>query len=92
MPRSKICWLRSALHGDIVNRQGRKYTEHLLSAVMEAGFDLRAIPAVLLGGGASMVSRHLSPKDGLCKTIFLLDDKVNAGGFERALAAIHCRG
>ena len=50
---------------DIVNRQGRKYTEHLLSATMEAGFDLHAIPAVLLGGGASVVSRHLSPKDGL---------------------------
>ncbi len=30
---------------DIVNRQGRKYTEHLLSATMEAGFDLHAIPA-----------------------------------------------
>ncbi len=55
---------------DIVNRQGRKYTERLLSATMEAGFDLHAIPAVLLGGGASVVSRHLSPKDGLCKTIF----------------------
>ena len=76
---------------DIVNRQGRKYTEHLLSAVMEAGFDLRAIPAVLLGGGASVVSRHLSPKDALCKTIFLLDDKVNAVGFERALNAVSRR-
>ena len=73
---------------DIVNQQGRKYTEHLLSATMEAGFDLHAIPAVLLGGGASVVSRHLSPKDGLCKTIFLLDDKVNAVGFERALTAV----
>ena len=71
--------------------QGRKYTEHLLSATMEAGFDLHAIPAVLLGGGASVVSRHLSPKDGLCKTIFLLDDKVNAVGFERALAAVSRR-
>ena len=76
---------------DIVNRQGRKYTEHLLSATMEAGFDLHAIPAVLLGGGASVVSRHLSPKDALCKTIFLLDDKVNAVGFERALAAVSRR-
>ena len=75
----------------IVNQQGRKYTEHLLSATMEAGFDLHAIPAVLLGGGASVVSRHLSPKDGLCKTIFLLDDKVNAVGFERALAAVSRR-
>ena len=76
---------------DIVNKQGRKYTEHLLSATMEAGFDLHAIPAVLLGGGASVVSRHLSPKDALCKTIFLLDDKVNAVGFERALAAVSRR-
>ena len=76
---------------DIVNKQGRKYTEHLLSATMEAGFDLHAIPAVLLGGGASVVSRHLSPKAGLCKTIFLLDDKVNAVGFERALAAVSRR-
>ena len=49
------------------------------------------IPAVLLGGGASVVSRHLSPKDGLCKTIFLLDDKVNAVGFERALTAVSRR-
>ena len=76
---------------DIVNQQGRRYTEHLLSATMEAGFDLHAIPAVLLGGGASVVSRHLTPKDGLCKTIFLLDDKVNAVGFERALAAVSRR-
>ena len=64
---------------------------NLLSATMEAGFDLHAIPAVLLGGGASVVSRHLSPKDGLCKTIFLLDDKVNAVGFERALTAVSRR-
>ena len=47
---------------------------------------------MLLGGGASVVSCHLSPKDGLCKTIFLLDDKVvNAVGFERALAAVSRR-
>ena len=30
-------------------------------------------------------------KDGLCKTIFLLDDKVNAVGFERALTAVSRR-
>ena len=72
--RDRPCTVSDTVR-DIVNRQGRKYTEHLLSATMEAGFDLHAIPAVLLGGGASVVSRHLNPKDGLCKTIFLLDDK-----------------
>ena len=49
------------------------------------------IVVVLLGGGASVVSRHLSPKDALCKTIFLLDDKVNAVGFERTLTAVSRR-
>ena len=33
---------------DIVNKQGRKYTEHLLSATMEAGFDLYAMPMKVL--------------------------------------------
>ena len=90
MPKSKICWRVSPCTvsdtvRDIVNRQGRKHTEHLLSATMEAGFDLHAIPAVLLGGGASVVSRHPAQRTAFCKTIFLLDDKVNAVGFERAL-------
>ena len=31
---------------DTVNKQGRKYTEHLLSATMEAGFDLHAMEIV----------------------------------------------
>ena len=76
---------------NIIQKQGRLYKESLLSAAMESGFDLKAIPVVMLGGGASVVSRHLSPKDGLCKTIFLLDDKVNAVGFERALTAVSRR-
>lgn len=38
----------------IVNKQGRLYTERLFSAVMEAGFDLHAMPLVMRGGGACM--------------------------------------
>ena len=34
----------------VIERQGRQYTEHLLSAAMEAGFDLKALPVVILGG------------------------------------------
>lgn len=37
----------------IIQKQGRFYTERLLSAAMEAGFDLKAIPVVMLGGGCS---------------------------------------
>ena len=72
----------------IVNKQGRLYTERLFSAVMEAGFDLHAMPLVMLGGGACIVNRHVSPKDGLCRVIPLLDDRVNAIGFERTLGRV----
>lgn len=66
----------------IIRRQGRLYTERLLSAVMESGFDLKAIPVVMLGGGASVVKGNVSPQDGLCRVFALTDDRVNAEGFE----------
>lgn len=52
---------------------------------MEAGFDLKAVPAVMLGGGASVIQRGIRPQDGLRRFFTLLDDKVNAEGFERIL-------
>lgn len=69
----------------IIWRQGRLYTERLLSAAMESGFDLKAIPVVMLGGGASVVKGNVSPQDGLCRVFALTDDRVNAEGFERIL-------
>ena len=69
----------------IIRRQGRLYTERLLSAVMKSGFDLKAIPVVMLGGGASVVKGNVSPQDGLCRVFALTDDRVNAEGFERIL-------
>ena len=71
-----------------VRQQGRAYTERLFALVTEAGFDLRALPTVMLGGGAGIVQRHVGPKDGLCRVIPLLDDRVNAIGFERALGRV----
>ena len=41
-----------------------------------------------MGGGASVVHRHVSQQDGLCQVIPLLDDKVNAKGFERIVEQI----
>ena len=69
----------------IIQRQGRLYTERLLSAAMEAGFDLKAMPVVMLGGGAAVVKGNVSEQDGLCRVFALLNDKVNAEGFERIL-------
>ena len=39
----------------LIQRQGRLYTERLISAAMEAGFDLRTLPVILMGGGAATV-------------------------------------
>lgn len=72
----------------IIQKQGRLYAERLLSAVMEAGFDLKAMPVVMLGGGAAMVKRSVTPQDSLCRAIALPDDRVNAEGYERILGQI----
>ena len=70
---------------NIIQKQGRLYKESLLSAAMESGFDLKAIPVVMLGGGASVVKGNVSEQDSLCRVFALIDDKVNAEGFERIL-------
>ena len=68
---------------NIIQKQGRLYTERLLSATMESGFDLKAIPVIMLGGGAAVVKGNVSEQDGLCRVFALIDDRVNAEGFER---------
>ena len=70
---------------NMIQKQGRIYTEHLLSAAMESGFDLKAIPVVMVGGGAAVVKRNIKPQDRLCRALSLLDTKVNAEGCERIL-------
>ena len=41
------------------------------------------MPMVVLGGGASILARHVSPRAGLCGLFTLEDDKRNAQGFQR---------
>ena len=53
----------------LIREQGRLYTKRLLSAVLEAAFDYHALPVVMMGGGASVLSRHIRPTDGLCRTV-----------------------
>ena len=68
---------------DIALRYGRAYIERILSAVTEAGFDMRAMPTVIMGGGASTLKRHVRPQDGLFRPIYLEDVHANAKGYER---------
>lgn len=75
----------------IIQRHGRLYTERILSAITEAGFDLKAIPSVIMGGGAAILKRHVTPQDGLCRQIFLTDVHANAAGYERLVGQMQAR-
>ena len=69
----------------IIQQQGRIYTERLLSATMEAGFDLKALPVILMGGGAAVVTRNVREQDRLCRVLPLADARANAEGYERIM-------
>lgn len=75
----------------LILQHGRFYTERILSAIMEAGFDLKAIPAVFIGGGAAIMQRHVTPQDGICRPIFLTDVHANAAGYERIVGQMSKR-
>lgn len=68
---------------EIILQNGRIYAEKVLSAIMEAGFDLRAVPSVFIGGGAGILERNVRPQDRLCRAIMLPDVHLNAAGYER---------
>ena len=49
---------------------------------------MRRADVLVLGGGAAVVKSSVSPQDGLCRVIALLDAKVNAEGYERILGQL----
>lgn len=67
----------------LIEKQGRLYIEKILSAITEAGFDLRAVPSVFMGGGAAIFQHRVSTQDLLCRPIYLTDVHANAAGYER---------
>ena len=67
----------------LIEKQGRIYVEKILSAITEAGFDLRAVPSVFMGGGAAIFQHRVSEQDRLCRPIYLTDGHANAAGYER---------
>ena len=93
--------IESVLRGDassvddrakgIIHREAGAYVRRLLSAITESGLDIRAMPAVFLGGGAALLKRHVSHTDGLCRPLILDDVCLNAKGYER-LAGQMSRG
>lgn len=47
----------------LIQQTGRDYIQRILSAIMECGFDLQAIPSVIVGGGAALFKRYVTPQD-----------------------------
>ena len=67
----------------LIEKQGRLYIEKILSAITEAGFDLRAVPSIFMGGGTAIFQHRVSNQDRLCRPIYLTDIHANAAGYER---------
>ena len=77
---------------EIIQKEAERYTARLLSAIQECGMDYRAMPMVVLGGGASILARHVSPRASLCGLFTLENDKRNAQGFQRLCERMSGRG
>ena len=84
--------IESVLRGDnpslpqplknLIHNEARAYIQNLLSAIMESGLDVRAMPAVFMGGGASLLKRYAPAAGELCRAVILDDVCLNAKGYE----------
>ena len=70
----------------VIHAQAGQYVRDLLSTIMESGLDVRAMPAIFLGGGAALLKRHVSAAEDLCRPLLLDDVSLNAKGYERLTA------
>ena len=68
---------------EIIHREAGAYVCRLLSSITESGLDPKAMPTIFLGGGASLMKRHVGAVDGLCQPLILDDVCLNAKGYER---------
>lgn len=94
--------IESVLRGDagsmddriraVIHAQADQYVQSLLSAITESGLDVRAMPAIFLGGGAALMKRHISAAEGLCRPLLLDDVCLNAKGYERLAGQMLARG
>lgn len=67
---------------EVVHTEAKAYVQNLLSAIMESGLDVRAMPTVFMGGGASLLKRYAPTAGELCRAVILDDVCLNAKGYE----------
>ncbi len=68
---------------EIIHATAEQYVFQLLSAIRQSGLDYGAMPTVFLGGGASLLKRHVPQRVALCRPFILDDVSLNAKGYER---------
>lgn len=71
----------------VIQAEGEKYAECLLSAISESGFDTAAMPIIFMGGGAGLMKNRVAPSFALYRPIIIGDVQVNAKGYERLSGA-----
>lgn len=67
---------------ELIHTEARAYVQNLLSAIMESGLDVRAMPTVFMGGGASLLKRYAPAAGELCRAVIFDDVCLNAKGYE----------
>jgi len=65
----------------IVIENGKKYAERIISTLLENGMDVKAVPVIFLGGGASLLKNFI-PENEFCQVEFITDIHANAKGYE----------
>lgn len=68
---------------EIIQAEADVYVQMLFSAISESGLDIRAMPTIFMGGGASLLKRRLTGPVAPCHPFLLDDVSLNAKGFER---------
>ena len=71
----------------IIEKEGKRYAERLISSISECGFDAGAMPIIFMGGGAGLMKSRVAPSFALYRPIIIGDIQVNAKGYERLSGA-----
>ncbi|MBN2878216.1 MAG: ParM/StbA family protein [Clostridia bacterium] len=76
--QNKECTMQPEVK-EIIKAQGYAYTKKLFKLLEESGFDTKAVPTILMGGGAHIVKHYLNHNQ---KMEILSDIHANAKGYE----------
>ena len=75
------CVIRDSVK-EIIHEQAEKYVRHIISSIIQSGPDIRAMPAIFLGGGARLIGKYGRSVSELERPVILDDIALNAKAFE----------